>query len=48
PSWRHPLSLKQQLDPWDYRGNALELMRNLKQQLDATGVFSTGVFVGNL
>lgn len=43
-----PLSLKQQLDPWDYCGNALELMRNLKQQLDATGVFSTGVFVGNL
>ncbi|AHB88311.1 glycolate oxidase subunit FAD binding subunit GlcE [Thermosynechococcus sp. NK55a] len=43
-----PLSLKQQLDPWDYRGNALELMRSLKQQLDATGVFGTGVFVGHL
>ncbi|BCX13372.1 MAG: glycolate oxidase [Thermosynechococcus sp.] len=43
-----PLSLKQQLDPWDYRGNALELMRRLRQQLDATGVFGTGVFVGNL
>lgn len=43
-----PLSLKGQLDPWDYRGNALELMRNLKQQLDAKGVFGTGVFVGNL
>ncbi|QEQ00919.1 FAD-binding oxidoreductase [Thermosynechococcus sp. CL-1] len=43
-----PLNLKQQLDPWDYRGNALELMRKLKQQLDATGVFGTGVFVGNL
>ncbi|MFN4280366.1 FAD-binding oxidoreductase [Thermosynechococcus sp.] len=43
-----PLSLKRQLDPWDYRGNALELMRRLKQQLDVTGVFGTGVFVGHL
>jgi glycolate oxidase FAD binding subunit len=43
-----PLSLKQQLDPWDYRGNALELMRTLKQQLDATGVFGAGAFVGGL
>lgn len=43
-----PLSLKQQLDAWDYRGNAFKLMRLLKQQLDATGVFDTGIFVGNL
>jgi len=42
-----PLALKQQLDPWDYRGN-VELMRNLKQQLDATGVFGAGTFVGQL
>ncbi len=43
-----PLALKERVEPWDYRGNALELMRNLKQQLDASGVLGGGVFVGHL
>lgn len=43
-----PVALKQQLDPWGYTGNALELMRELKKQFDPTNMFSPGRFVGGI
>ena len=41
-------SLKQQLDPWGYTGNALEVMRKLKQQFDSDQILSPGRFVGGI
>ena len=43
-----PASLKQQLDPWGYTGNALEIMRKLKQQFDPDQILSPGRFVGGI
>lgn len=43
-----PISIKQQLDPWGYTGNALEMMRKLKQQFDSETIFSPGRFVGGI
>lgn len=43
-----PAPLKQQLDPWGYTGNALELMRKIKKQFDPKNLLSSGRFVGNI
>ena len=43
-----PTSLKQQIDPWGYTGNALEMMRKLKQQFDSNQILSLGRFVGGI
>ena len=43
-----PTTLKQQLDPWGYTGNALDLMRRLKQQFDSENLLSPGSFVGGI
>ena len=43
-----PPSLKQQLDTWGYTGNALEIMRKLKQQFDPEQILSPGRFVGGI
>ncbi|GAB4133285.1 MAG: FAD-binding oxidoreductase [Cyanobacteria bacterium J069] len=43
-----PTDLKQQLDPWGYPGNALELMRGIKQQFDPDALLSPGRFVGGI
>ena len=43
-----PASLKQQIDPWGYTGNALEMMRKLKQQFDPDQILSPGRFVGGI
>ncbi|MFE4108211.1 FAD-binding oxidoreductase [Almyronema epifaneia] len=43
-----PLELKQQIDIWGYRGNALELMRQLKHQFDPHCLSSPGRFVGGI
>ena len=40
-----PVTLKQQLDVWGYRGNALELMRKIKQQFDPKNILSPNRFV---
>jgi glycolate oxidase FAD binding subunit len=34
-----PISLKQQLDVWGYKGNALNVMRQIKQQFDPKNIF---------
>ena len=43
-----PIALKQKLDVWGYSGNALEIMRRLKQQFDSENLFSPGRFVGGI
>ncbi len=37
-----PISLKQQIDVWGYRGNAVPLMRSIKQQFDPLGILNPG------
>ncbi len=41
-------TLKDQIEVWGYTGNALEMMRRLKQQFDPNGVLSPGRFVGEI
>lgn len=43
-----PADIKQQLDPWGYTGNALGLMRELKQQFDPKMLLSPGRFVSGI
>jgi len=43
-----PASVKQQMDVWGYTGNALDLMRRIKQQFDPQFHLSPHRFVGNL
>lgn len=43
-----PVSLKQQLDVWGYTGNAVELMRQLKQKFDPDYLLSPHRFVGGI
>jgi glycolate oxidase FAD binding subunit len=43
-----PASLKQQIDVWGYPGNALDLMRKLKQQFDPDYRLSPHRFVGGI
>jgi glycolate oxidase FAD binding subunit len=43
-----PISLKQQLDPWGYTGNALNIMRQLKEKFDPNNMFSPGCFIGGI
>ncbi len=41
-------ALKQQIDVWGYSGNALNLMRLIKQQFDAENILSPHRFVGGI
>lgn len=43
-----PATMKKQLDIWGYNGNALELMRLLKQQFDPKNLLSPNRFVGGI
>jgi glycolate oxidase FAD binding subunit len=43
-----PISLKQQLDVWGYTGNALNIMRSIKQQFDPKNLLSPQRFVGGI
>jgi glycolate oxidase FAD binding subunit len=43
-----PVDLKQQLEVWGYAGNALNLMRQIKQQFDPQNQFSPNRFVGGI
>jgi glycolate oxidase FAD binding subunit len=43
-----PATFKQQLDVWGYRGNALDLMRRIKQQFDPKNALSPQKFVGEI
>ena len=37
-----PVEIKQQIDVWGYRGNAVPLMREIKQQFDPNGILNPG------
>ncbi len=43
-----PLHCKENFEPWGYTGNALEMMRKLKEQFDPFNLLSPGRFVGNI
>lgn len=43
-----PVDLKEQLEVWGYGGNALNLMRQIKQQFDPQNQFSPNRFVGGI
>lgn len=43
-----PVTVKQQLDVWGYTGNALDVMRSLKQQFDPKNTLSPHRFVGGI
>ena len=43
-----PLAWKEKLDVWGYSGNALDLMRRIKQQFDPENIFSPHRFVGGI
>ncbi len=43
-----PIKLKQQLEVWGYTGNALDIMRGIKQQFDPGNILSPGRFVDGI
>ncbi|NJM69008.1 MAG: FAD-binding oxidoreductase [Scytonema sp. RU_4_4] len=43
-----PVKVKQQLDVWGYAGNAVQLMRLIKEQFDKECILSPGRFVGGI
>lgn len=43
-----PAALKQQIDVWGYTGNALDLMRKIKNQFDPGNILSPNRFVGGI
>ncbi|MFK0730842.1 MAG: FAD-binding oxidoreductase [Gloeotrichia echinulata GP01] len=43
-----PVAVKQKFDVWGYRGNALQVMRLVKQQFDGKNILSPGRFVGGI
>lgn len=43
-----PLAFKESFDVWGYSGNALDLMRRIKQQFDPENMFSPHRFVGGI
>lgn len=43
-----PMAVKEQIDVWGYTGNALPLMRRIKEQFDSQNILSPGRFVGGI
>jgi glycolate oxidase FAD binding subunit len=43
-----PMAVKEQIDIWGYTGNALPLMRRIKEQFDSKNILSPGRFVGGI
>jgi len=43
-----PVTVKQNIDVWGYTGNALPLMRRIKEQFDSQNILSPGRFVGGI
>ncbi|HEY9692007.1 MAG TPA: FAD-binding oxidoreductase [Oculatellaceae cyanobacterium] len=43
-----PATVKENLDVWGYRGNALDLMVRIKQQFDTKNLLNPGRFVGEI
>lgn len=43
-----PDTVKKEIDPWGYTGNALTMMKKIKQQFDRNNQFSPNRFVGGI
>ncbi|MGK7902681.1 MAG: FAD-binding oxidoreductase [Hormoscilla sp.] len=43
-----PVEFKQKIDVWGYKGNAIEIMRGIKQQFDPKNILSPHRFVGGM
>ncbi|MEH2390055.1 MAG: FAD-binding oxidoreductase [Nostoc sp.] len=43
-----PMAVKKEIDVWGYTGNALPLMRGIKEQFDSKNILSPGRFVGGI
>ncbi|MEH2315910.1 FAD-binding oxidoreductase [Nostoc sp.] len=43
-----PVTVKEEVDVWGYTGNALPLMRRIKEQFDSKNILSPGRFVGGI
>ncbi len=43
-----PVEVKERLDVWGYSGNALRLMKGIKEQFDGKNILSPGRFVGGI
>ncbi|MEH2379227.1 MAG: FAD-binding oxidoreductase [Nostoc sp.] len=43
-----PMAVKEEIDVWGYTGNALPLMRGIKEQFDSKNILSPGRFVGGI
>jgi glycolate oxidase FAD binding subunit len=43
-----PQALKETIDVWGYKGNALEIMQRIKQQFDPNNILSPSRFVGEI
>ncbi len=43
-----PLTIKEQIEPWGYSGNALSMMEKIKQQFDSKKQFNPNRFVGGI
>lgn len=43
-----PIAVKQKVDVWGYRGNALQFMRGIKKEFDGKNVLSPGRFVAGI
>jgi glycolate oxidase FAD binding subunit len=39
-----PFSIKQNLEPWGYTGNSLDMMKRIKEKFDPNNMFSSGRF----
>jgi glycolate oxidase FAD binding subunit len=43
-----PIAVKQKVDVWGYTGNALQIMRGIKEQFDSKNILSPGRFVAGI
>jgi glycolate oxidase FAD binding subunit len=43
-----PIAVKQKIDVWGYSGNALQIMRGIKEQFDGKNILSPGRFVAGI
>ncbi|MBD2608167.1 FAD-binding oxidoreductase [Scytonema hofmannii FACHB-248] len=43
-----PIAVKQKVDVWGYSGNALQIMRGIKEQFDGKNILSPGRFVAGI
>ena len=43
-----PLTVKEKIEPWGYKGNGFPIMQKIKQQFDPPSIFKPNYFLGNI